>query len=105
MHFVASTVPVPARPALVLVHGVGLSYRYLMPYAALLAEHFRVFVPDQPGFGRSHKPRRVLPLPELADWLADWMEAVGLEQAALMGNSFGCQVVVNLAVRHPHRVL
>jgi pimeloyl-ACP methyl ester carboxylesterase len=89
----------------VLVHGVGLSHRYLMPYAVRLAEHFRVFVPDQPGFGRSYKPRRVLTLPELADWMADWMAAVGLERAALMGNSQGCQVIVNLAVRHPQRVL
>ncbi len=105
IHYVASTVPADPHPTLVLVHGVGLSHRYLMPYAVRLAKYFRVFVPDQPGFGLSYKPQRTLTLPELADWIADWMEAIGLEQAALMGNSVGCQVLVNLAVRHPHRVL
>jgi pimeloyl-ACP methyl ester carboxylesterase len=105
IHFVASTVPVRTHPALVLVHDAGRSHRYLTPYAALLAEHFRVLVPDLPGFGQSDKPRRVLPLPELADWVAAWMKAVGLEQAALMGDAVGCQILAHLAVRHPHRVL
>lgn len=104
-HYVASLVPVDPRPAVVLVHGVGLSHRYLMPYAERLAEHFRVFVPDQPGFGLSYKPRRILTLPELADWFPGWMDAIGLERAAFMGNSVGCQVLANLAVQHPRRVL
>jgi CBS domain-containing protein len=87
IHFVTSTVPVDPHPPLVLVHGVGLSHRYLMPYTVRLAEHFRVFVPDQPGFGLSYKPQRVLSLPELADWFPDWMDAIGMELAASMGNS------------------
>jgi 2-hydroxy-6-oxonona-2,4-dienedioate hydrolase len=105
VHYVVSTNPVDPYPPLVLIHGVGLSYRYLMPYAEQMAKYFRVFVPDQFGFGKSHKPNRVLRLPELADGIAYWMEAMGIERAALMGNSVGCQVIVNLAVRHPDRVL
>ena len=105
IHYVASIVPAEPNPPVVLVHGVGLSHRYLMPYAQRLANHFRVFVPDQPGFGLSYKPRRILRLPELADWFPAWMDAIGLERAAFMGNSVGCQIIVNLAVRHPHRVL
>jgi pimeloyl-ACP methyl ester carboxylesterase len=39
-----------------------------------------------------------------ADHLAAWLEAAGLARVAVLGNSFGCQVAVDLAVRHPDRI-
>ena len=100
---VSANAPVNARDV-VLVHGLGLSGTYLMPTARLLAGDYRVWVPDLPGFGRSGKPRRVWDVPELGNALGEWMGAVGLQQAALLGNSFGCQVIVECAARHPQRV-
>ena len=85
----------------VLVHGQVISSRYMVPTAELLAPEFRVFAPDLPGFGLSGKPKRVLSVPELADALAGWMEANALERAALVANSLGCQVIVDLSVRRP----
>jgi pimeloyl-ACP methyl ester carboxylesterase len=35
------------------MHGFGISGTYLEPTAALLAPHYRTFVPDLPGMGRS----------------------------------------------------
>ena len=93
-----------AEQPLVLVHGLGLSHRYMMPVAGELAQDFRVFVPDLPGFGLSGHPRKTLTMPELADALAAWMRAVGLGAAPLLGNSQGCQVIANLAVQHPDLV-
>ena len=93
-----------SRPTVVLVPGIGLSHRVMLPIAELLAPHLAVRAPDPPGFGRSDKPRRPLELPELADALAAWIEAAGLGRPALVGNSFGCQVIVELAARHPNRV-
>src|SRR5918992_4506038 len=83
-----------ARP-LVLVHGLGLSHRYMMPVAEELARDYHVYVPDLPGFGDSGHPRRTLTLPELADGLAAWMRAVGLSRVPLLGNSQGCQIIAN----------
>jgi 2-hydroxy-6-oxonona-2,4-dienedioate hydrolase len=91
----------PSAAAVVLVHGIGLSGRYLMPLAEQLAKDFRVYVPDLPGFGQSQNPDHVLDLPELADALAAWVRAEELGAVAFLGNSFGCQVIVELAVRHP----
>jgi 2-hydroxy-6-oxonona-2,4-dienedioate hydrolase len=88
------------RLPVVLVHGLGLSGRYMLPTAELLARHFRVYLPDLPGFGDSDKPERALNVPELADALAAWLKAVGLAPAALLGNSFGCQIIADLAARH-----
>lgn len=92
MHSLVSVEPVPAdAPVVVLVHGSGLSGRYMIPTARELTADFRVYVPDLPGFGDSGKPQKVLSVPELADWVADWMIAIGLPRGALLGNSFGCR--------------
>lgn len=105
MHALASVDPVPPdAPVVVLVHGSGLSGRYMIPTAERLAPYCRVYVPDLPGFGDSDKPSRVLDVPELADAVASWMEATGLDHAALLGNSFGCQVIADFAARYPERV-
>lgn len=105
VHYRVSTGPAPAEyPPVVLVHGYGMSSRYMVPLAAALAHDFRVYAPDLPGFGRSDKPQRVLDIPELADALAAWMTALGLGPAVLIGNSLGCQVLVELALRHGERV-
>ena len=106
VHYRVSTHPVPAgRPPVVLVHGYGMSSRYMAPLAEALASDFRVYAPDLPGFGRSDKPKRVLDIPELADALAAWMTALGLDLAVLIGNSLGCQILVELALRHGERVV
>ncbi|GAB2575872.1 alpha/beta fold hydrolase [Microlunatus antarcticus] len=89
----------------VLVHGLGVSNRYLVPSLRAFARDHRVFAPDLPGVGRSSKPSRDLSMVELADGLRDWMDVVGVGPAVLVGHSLGCQVVAQLAARHPERVL
>jgi pimeloyl-ACP methyl ester carboxylesterase len=91
-------------PELVLVHGLGLSQRYMMPLACELARDCHVYVPDQPGFGGSGHPEQVLDMAGLADALAGWARRTGLQRAAYVGNSQGCQIIAQLAVRHPELV-
>ncbi len=90
--------------AAVLVHGLGVSSRHMIPVAKELVSYLDVFVPDLPGFGQSEKPDRVLGLDELADWTADGMLGMGLSRCVLLGNSVGCQIIVRLAIRHPSLV-
>jgi pimeloyl-ACP methyl ester carboxylesterase len=72
------------RAEVVLVHGLGLSGRYMLPVAACLAARYRVLLPDLPGFGDSGHRARVLDGPALADALAAWMRAMSLRRAALI---------------------
>lgn len=105
LHALVSRGPAtPDRACVVLVHGLGMSSRYLRPLARRLARHFEVHAPDLPGFGRSDKPERILTVPELADALAQYMTAAGLARASFVGNSLGCEILVELALRHPDRV-
>lgn len=91
-------------PVLILVHGAGLSGRYMIPTAEYLTPDYRVYVPDLPGYGDSDKPEPPFNLSQLADILCKWMDAVGIEQATMLGNSLGCQIIVEFAVRHPNRL-
>jgi 2-hydroxy-6-oxonona-2,4-dienedioate hydrolase len=91
-------------PPIVLVHGLGVSGRYLLPTARALAAKFRVVVPDLPGFGLSMRPPRPLLLSELSAILDRFSEAAGIERATFLANSFGCQIVTHLAATRPGRV-
>jgi pimeloyl-ACP methyl ester carboxylesterase len=91
-------------PIVVLVHGVGVASPYFVPTMQQLAPHFQVFAIDLPGFGRSDKPSHTLSIAELADALAAWLRAEGLERPILLGNSVGCQVVVDFAARYPEHL-
>lgn len=105
MHAVAvDGISDPVAPTFVLVHGLGMSGRYMMPTARLLAATGLVYVPDLPGFGKSGKPTTVLNIPQLADALAEWLEAHQLAAPVLIGNSLGAQVIADFAVRYPDRL-
>lgn len=101
MHALVSDAAPPPSPAIVLVHGSGLSGQYMIPTARELTRDFRVYVPDIPGYGDSGDPGAILNVPQMVDWIAAWMSAIGLERASLLGNSFGCQVIADLAARYP----
>ena len=88
----------------VLVHGYGVSGRYMLPLARILASSCSAFAPDLPGHGRSEQPATPFGIGDLADALGNWLDAVGLERPAFVANSMGCQIVTELAVRRPERV-
>jgi len=94
----------PGRsPAYLLVHGLAVSHRYLMPTARRLADR-RVLVPDLPGFGFSAEPSRVYGVEDHSRVLAALLDSVAERNVCVIGNSFGCQVAVDLAVRRPDLV-
>lgn len=86
------------------LHGFGLSGRYLLPTAELLADEFHTFVPDLPGFGRSGKVGASLDIPDLAHAAVRFLDDRGVQTTSLVGNSMGCPVIVELAHRYPERV-
>lgn len=93
-----------ARRALVHLHGFAISGSYMLPTAELLADEFRTFVPDLPGFGKSLDPDHVLTISELADSVEAFLDIVGLEKATLVGNSLGCAILAAFAHRHSDRL-
>jgi 2-hydroxy-6-oxonona-2,4-dienedioate hydrolase len=91
-------------PPVVLVHGLAVSSFYFVKLGRRLRSTHRVIAPDLPGYGKSGTPPRPLDVPQLADALTEWLDVLGVERAQLVGNSLGCQIAVDLAVRRPERV-
>lgn len=85
--------------SLVLVHGLGVSGRYMLPLGHLLAARWRVIVPDLPGWGDSERPRRALGVAGAADVLAEVLREEADPGSPIVANSFGCQVALMLAQR------
>jgi pimeloyl-ACP methyl ester carboxylesterase len=86
---------------LVLVHGIGHTWRGWKPMLPLLERSFDVLAPDLPGFGHSAPlPEGTAPTAEaLADAVEREMDAAGFESAHLAGNSLGGWIVLELARR------
>jgi 2-hydroxy-6-oxonona-2,4-dienedioate hydrolase len=99
-----SPAPHAGAPAIVLVHGVIVSGRYLLPAAVGLARACAVVVPDLPGYGLSAAPAESPSIGALADAVIGAAHAAGHPRVALVANSFGAQVATTAAVRHPAAV-
>jgi len=93
-------------PPVVLVHGLGgraEDWRNLTPW--LTQAGFRVYMPDLLGFGRSERPADFsYSVPDQAEVVVGFMDALGLKQVDLAGWSMGGGIVQHLAFRHPERV-
>lgn len=67
-----------------------------------LADHFHVFALDLPGWGRSE----AVTVERLrhADTIVQFMDSLGLQRAALVGNSMGGVAALTVSTRNPQRV-
>jgi len=93
-----------AGEPVLLLHGLGVSGRYFVPLASVLAARRQVIVPDLPGWGRSERPSRPLGLGGAADVLGELLRRRGRGAVSIVANSFGCQVALMLAQRRPELV-
>jgi 2-hydroxy-6-oxonona-2,4-dienedioate hydrolase len=90
---------------LVLLHGSGpgaTGWSNFAPNIGALAESCRVIVPDMPGWGGS-TPARVRDR-DHTETLLQLLDALGVERAAVVGNSMGAVTALAFAARHPDRI-
>lgn len=94
----------------ILLHGFGAWSEVVWAKAIpALAGRYRVIAPDLIGFGLSSKPAVAFfdgrdPLEPEVRFLAAFMDAIGVERATLVGNSFGGGVALRMAATMPERV-
>jgi 2-hydroxy-6-oxo-octa-2,4-dienoate hydrolase len=97
-----------AGSPVVLIHGSGpgvtayANWRLVMP---ALAERFHVLAPDMAGFGFSERPEKGDYGVELwTDQVVGFLDAMNIQRAHVVGNSFGGAIALRLAARHGDRV-
>jgi 2-hydroxymuconate-semialdehyde hydrolase len=95
-------------PPVLLIHGSGpgvSAWANWRQTLSLLAPRFRVLAPDMVGFGFTERPADIRY--DMDMWLrhvTGFLDALGIEQAHVVGNSFGGALAIALAIRHPKRV-
>lgn len=97
-----------SRDHVLLLHGSGpgvsafANWRLTMPE---LAQHMTVIAPDLVGFGFTERPKNVnYNLQTWTKHAIGVLDALGVERAHVIGNSFGGALALSLATLHPDRV-
>jgi len=70
----------------------------------LLADKYHIFVLDQRGFGDSERPPGGYTIPQLAEDVVAFMDALKIRKAVLVGHSMGTFVSQQVAWVYPERV-
>ena len=94
---------------IIMLHGGGPGASGWSNYrdnAHFFAQHFRVILPDVPGYGKSDEfDPNIEDVPKAqAESIRLLMDSLNIDKAALVGNSMGSVITLNLAVEHPERV-
>jgi pimeloyl-ACP methyl ester carboxylesterase len=92
-------------PDVVMVHGItgNLAVWHLQIVPAL-SDRFRVLTYDLRGHGYSGTPPSGYTPDDMADDLLGLLDGLDLERPALVGHSYGADVTLYFAARHPDRV-
>ena len=85
----------------VLVHGLSGSTLWWRRNVPELAQHYKVYLVDLPGFGAGSRKHGRFALKQAGDWLLTWMDAIGLKQAHLIGHSMGGYICMEIAAHRP----
>jgi pimeloyl-ACP methyl ester carboxylesterase len=93
--------------ALVLLHGNGSMIQDFgsSGLIEMAAKRYRVIAIDRPGFGHSDRPRTRIWTPQAqAELIHEAMRRIGISHAIVLGHSWGTQVAIALALKHPESV-
>jgi pimeloyl-ACP methyl ester carboxylesterase len=90
--------------AIVFLHAYADSWFSYGRMLHLLSPAHRAVAPDQRGHGDSDKPECCYAADDFAADVDAFMDAVGIEEATLVGDSSGGLIAQRVALEYPHRV-
>ncbi len=93
-------------PPVVLLHGGSVDCARLSWGQAMgpLAQRFRVYAPDWPGYGQSDEPKIQYTTQYFVGFLGRLLDALSLERVSLVGLSMGGAISLSFALQFPGRV-
>lgn len=93
---------------ILFLHGSGpgvsafANWNKLFP---IIKDHFRIIAPDMAGFGYTERvPGMVCNMDSWVRQAIDLLDALKIDRANLVGNSFGGALALTLAIKRPERV-
>jgi pimeloyl-ACP methyl ester carboxylesterase len=89
---------------LIVLHGAYMNIPAMGAIIPKLAQTRKVYALELQGHGRTTDIDRAITYPNLADDVAAFMDAAGIEKADVFGYSMGAATGLQLAIRHPTKV-
>ncbi len=91
-------------PDVVMVHGItGNLAAWHLHIVPALSDRFRILTYDLRGHGYSDTPSTGYSPDDMATDLADLLDALDLPRAVIVGHSYGADIALYFAARHPDR--
>src|SRR5918993_3528749 len=94
----------PTGEAIIFLHGYSDSWFSFSRVLPLLSPEYRAFALTQRGHGDSDKPQCCYTPEDFAADVDAFMDAVGIEEATVVGASTGALFAQRVALSYPHRV-
>src|SRR3954467_68570 len=91
-------------PPVVFIHGLSGSWQNWLEQLPVFARDHRVIAFDLPGFGASQMPREKITIRGYGHFVDALLDELGVSSAAVVGNSMGGFIGIELAIRFPERV-
>ena len=88
----------------VALHGLASSAHWYERLAARLSRNHRVVAPDQRGHGQTTQAASGYDWQTLASDVIRFMDYLNIDQATVVGHSWGGNVAINVAAKFPQRV-
>jgi pimeloyl-ACP methyl ester carboxylesterase len=89
---------------LVVIHGGAGDARTWLKNIEALANNYKVYIPDLPGFGGSQPLDGDYYVPELTEFVESFAENLGLQHYYLVGHSIGGGIALSCALKSPQKV-
>ncbi len=100
----AGTGPGAGEPPVVFIHGLSSYMGFWEHQLPQFAASRRVLALDLPGYGASGRPDAPYTPPWYAEVVHQWLAALSVDSAVIVGHSMGGQVALTLALSHPDQV-
>ena len=91
-------------PCLVLLHGAPCDSRVWRTQLESLSDEFTVVAWDAPGCGESSDPPGHFRMPDYADCLGRFVDALGMPRVHLLGHSWGSALALEVYRQRPEAV-
>jgi pimeloyl-ACP methyl ester carboxylesterase len=91
-------------PPVVFIHGLSGSWQNWLEQLPVFARDHRVVALDLPGFGASPMPEERISIPGYGRLVVALLDELGIDHAAIVGNSMGGFIGAEMAIAAPSRV-
>ena len=90
---------------IVFIHGVGMQAMAWQPQIDFFKKKYRVIAVNVAGHNGSSPLAFNSSLADFVEWFNDFMVAIDLQQATIIGHSMGALIAQGYAVQYPHKTV